>query len=157
MEINTEELLEYLTRERTKTMWGQKTISYDCLIEAQHGDGKQLVYFQTMNSRPFYYIIRVDSSLDLDKDYNEILPENSDVYFDEMLMRMIEEEHDNIDKYEETESGMYTCDQDREEGIKPFEYKWPMFSLGAGCSCGTIDVEYYKRQIECEKLKETKM
>ena len=97
----TDELLEYLTRERTKTMWGQKTTSYDCLIEAIHGDGKQLAYLQTMDSRPFYYIIRVDSSLDFDKDYNEILPEDSECYFDEMLMRMIKDEHDNIDRYEE--------------------------------------------------------
>ena len=148
----TDELLEYLTKERTKTMWGQKAVGFDCLIEAKHGDGKQLSYLQTMDSRPFHYLIRVDSSLDLDKDYNEILPEDSECYFDEMLMRMIEEEHDNIDRYEETECGIYTCDQDKEEGIEPFEYKWPMFSLGAGHSYGAIDVEYCNRQMELEKL-----
>lgn len=141
-------LLEYLTRERIKVLWATPEASYDCLLEKEHGDGGQLVYLQTMDSRPFYYLIRVDSSLDLEKEYHEILSEDSECYFDEMLMRMIEDEHDNIFRYEETEAGLYTSNQDEEEGIEPFEYKWPMFSLGAGHSYGAIDIDFYLKEME---------
>lgn len=144
----TDKLLKYLTREQTKTLWAQTETSFDCLIKEKQGDGKQLVYLQTMNSRPFHYLIRVDSSLDLKKEYHEILPEDSECYFDELLMRMIEEEHGNIDSFEETENGLFTCDEDKEEGIKPFEYEYPMFSLGAGYSYGVVDVDYYNTEME---------
>jgi len=43
-------------------------------------------------------------------------------------------------QYDEVECGFYTCEEDFEEGIEPFEYEWPMFDLGAGHSYGLVDV-----------------
>ena len=42
--------------------------------------------------------------------------------------------------YEEIESGIYTSEQDKKDGIKPFKYKFPMFSLGAGYSYGLLKI-----------------
>ncbi len=140
----TQEFLDYITREQTLTLWTYPRTGRHCLIEEKHGDGKQLICFQTMDSRPFNYYIRVDSSLNLDHEDHEVLnSRDTDEFgcFSEMIMRMIEEEHDNIDRYQEQEDGLYTNDQDRDEGHPPFKYKWPMFSLGAGYSYGVVDVE----------------
>ena len=134
-----DKIIEYLTIQQTKKFWGECLTGSDCLIEEVHGDGKQLVYLETMDSRPFHYIIRVDSSLDLTKEDHEILPENYDCHFGEMLIKMIVEEHDDIDRYQEIESGIYTSEQDKKDGIKPFKYKFPMFSLGGGYSYGLLN------------------
>ena len=136
-----DKIIEYLTRQQTKKFWGEYLTGSDCLIKEVHGDGKQLVYLETMDSRPFHYIIRVDSSLYLTKEDHEILPENYDCHFGEMLIRMIVEEHDDIDDYQEIESGIYTSEQDKKDGIKPFKYEFPMFSLGAGYSYGLLNIE----------------
>jgi hypothetical protein len=145
-----QDILDYLTREQTLELWATPYTNSHYLVEAIHGDGKQLVWFETMDSRPFHYYIRIDSSLDLNKDDWEILSKDDrDAYgeFPEMLMQMIEEEVDNIDRYEEQVDGLYTNEQDISEGHPPFEYKWPMFSLGAGWSYGTVDLEWAKRQM----------
>lgn len=136
-----EELIKHLTRVQTRTLWGDKITDRHYLVEATHGDGLQLVEFQTMDSRPFCYLIRVDSRLDLSKDeYEMFSQQDRDDYgcFSEMIMQMIEDEFDNIDRYEEIESGLFTSDQEKDEGHKPFEYKWPIFSLGAGFSYGVV-------------------
>jgi len=140
----TQKILDHITREQTLTLWGQKSTGRHCLISKKHGDGTQLVCFETMDSRPFHYYIRVDSSIDFDKeDWEQISGEDRDNYgtFSEMIMQMIEEECDNIDRYEEQENGLYTCEQDQKEGYEPFEYKFPMFSLGAGYSYGLVDLK----------------
>ena len=137
----TQEKLNHLTRERTVKFWGEEYIGSDCLIDAIHGDGKQLAHFQTIDSRPWVYYIRVDSSVNFDKeDWEQVLGEDRDNYgtFPEMIMQMIEEEHDNIDRYEEQEGGFYTNEQDKHEGHEPCEYKFPMFSLGGGYSYGVV-------------------
>ena len=144
----SKEQIEYLTRTQTKHLWGQFSESYDCLIESPHGDGKKTVWFQTMNSRPFYYILQVDSKLDLDKeDYEVLSGEYLKEYgtFSEMLMRMIEEQCDNIDSYEEIEGWKFIDPYDKT--VEPFEEEWPIFSLGAGYSYGEIDMEYVNKQI----------
>jgi len=140
----SQEILDHITREQTLTLWGQPSTDRHCLISEKHGDGKQLICFETMDSRPFHYYIRVDSSLDLDKEEYEMLSiEDRDNFgsFSEMIMQMIEEEYDNIDRYEEQDNGKYTNEQDRDEGHEPFEYKFPMFSLGAGYSYGVVDLK----------------
>lgn len=127
--------MKELAKERVAKLWGQEYVGSDYVVNEVHGDGMQIAYFMTLDSRPFCYYIRIDSGLDLALDDYDILSgEDKDHYgsYTEMLMQMIEEECDNIDRYEENEDSFYTCDQDIEEGIEPFEFKFPMLSAGTG-------------------------
>ena len=142
----------YLTKEETRHLWGQPVTNRDYLVSEVHGDGKQYVWFETMDSRPFAHIVKVDSSLEIDADDYDILTEeenNNYGCFSEMLMQMIEEEYDSIDRYPiELENGHYTNEQDQEEGYEPVTGNWPMFSLGAGYSYGRIDIEEIKSKLD---------
>lgn len=152
----TQELLDFLTREQILHLWGQPYTDKLYLVDGIHGDGQQLIWFETMNSRPFYYLIRVDSSLDVENgdDYDLLSDEDNSAYgsFTEMIMQMIEEEVGNIDNYEEQIDGLYTNEQERAEGFEPFEYKFPMFSLGAGYSWGEMDIESTIREMNRNKI-----
>lgn len=132
---------KYLERPQNAKLWGQPVEGQYYLLDTVHGDGGKIIYFETMDSRPYGYFVRVDSSLNLDIVYGEILPNDSDsdCDFEEMIMRMIEQEYDNIDSYEENGDGLY-IDPDDDE-TEPFEYNMPMFSLGAGYSWEEINMD----------------
>lgn len=98
-------------------------------------------------------MIRVDSSLNLELEEYQILNEGNDGDFSEMIMQMIEEECDNIDRYEEMGDGTYFDPQEPLE--MPFEYEWPMFSLGAGYTYGVVDIEFYKNEMKRIKRKKS--
>jgi hypothetical protein len=137
----TDEILNHLTREQTLTMWRETETSRDYLVEEKHGNGEQLVWFQTMDCRPFKYLIRVDSSLDISKSDDEILSEKEleelDINnFSDLLVNMIEEEYGNY------------IDSDGEE----VEYKMPILSIGAGFDYGVYSNERLK-EIFAEEIK----
>lgn len=44
-----DEVIPHLTREQTLTLWTKPETANHCLIEKQHGDGLQLIWFQTMD------------------------------------------------------------------------------------------------------------
>lgn len=148
----TDEILNHLTREQTLTIWGETETSRNYLVEEKHGNGEQLVWFQTMDCRPFKYLIRVDSSLDISKSDNEILSEQEleelDINnFSDLLVNMIEEEFGNIDDSQVNEDGNY-IDSDGEE----VQYKMPLLSIGAGFDYGAYSNERLK-EIFAEEIK----
>lgn len=48
------------------SFWGQHYFITPRLCSTIFGDGKQWVFIQPLNTRPNYYVVRVDSLLDLD-------------------------------------------------------------------------------------------
>jgi hypothetical protein len=56
---------DYLRRHKVR-FWGRNYIITPRLVEWMHGDGKQFMYFMPLNTRPNYYVVRVDSALSLD-------------------------------------------------------------------------------------------
>ena len=61
----------HLTKQRVEmeqdsSLWGQPCRIMPRLMPGRFGDGKQLIGLSTLNSRPDYYVIRVDSRWDLD-------------------------------------------------------------------------------------------
>lgn len=71
-----EEWIEYETRERITTHWGQPCKIKPVIHPEIFGDGLQLCYLGTLDQRPDYWLIRIDSSIDItteDFDYDEIL------------------------------------------------------------------------------------
>lgn len=58
--------LKYLTRTHIVTFWGQRYRITPRLVSKILGDGKKIIHFTPLATRPDYYIIRVDSQWDLD-------------------------------------------------------------------------------------------
>jgi len=89
---NMQEWIEWETRERETEMWGDKITIKPVIAKQQIGDGKQLIYVGTIDQRPNYWLIRIDS--------------NTDVYssdFDiEPILEILEEEFGRADENDET-------------------------------------------------------
>lgn len=49
-----------------RRFWGRNYIITPRLVEWVHGDGLQVIYFQPLNTRPNYYVARIDSKVSLD-------------------------------------------------------------------------------------------
>jgi hypothetical protein len=149
IENDINKFIEYETREREVYFWG-----YDCTIkprpiEETEGDGLQIVWLQTLHSKPDYYVLRIDSSHDVD----------SDDFDEELLLQMIEYECLNADEFIETEINgkeIYVhrddCDLDGnlympvDEAVTREDLDFPMLDWTGGGSWGTYgnfsDVNY---------------
>lgn len=126
-----EELIKRETETHESMFWGKKITVTPALVDEIHGDGLQIVWLSSISTRPHYYVLRIDSSVALDDD--ESLSDNDkDEYgtVKEMLLRLIEDQYDNIDRY--TEGADCKCYDPDDEDIEPFEYSFPMLNWGGG-------------------------
>lgn len=129
--LSLEEYLAQETQTRTVRFWGSDHEVTPVLVSEVHGDGLQIVYLEPLFTRPNYYILRIDSSVDLYDD--ESLPEVDKQNYgsvQELLLQMVEEEYDCLDRYDEGKDGLYFDPYDDE--IEPFEYEFPMLDWGGG-------------------------
>ena len=60
-----QEWIDWETRERKKEFWGEFTTIKPVISEKIIGDGKQLIYIGTIDQRPNYWLIRIDSKTDV--------------------------------------------------------------------------------------------
>lgn len=65
MSRKTNRLRKAIEKERAVHFWGRKYFITPRLVDQVFGDGKQLIYFATMDHRPNRYIVRVDSGWNL--------------------------------------------------------------------------------------------
>lgn len=145
-EEEIETIMKYYGREREVEMWGQKCIIKPCIIENVQGDGLQAVYLTPINTRPNYYVLRIDSSIDIENE--ELFFEGTDEEIEpcEMLLQMIEEEVININDYkEEYIDGkyIYTHWSNEEDVMTEEEMEFPVLhwsggSWGRMCDVGHI-------------------
>ena len=63
-----EEWISYETRKRTTTFWGRDFEIEPVICSEIQGDGLQLVWLSTINQRPDYWLLRIDSSTDIESD-----------------------------------------------------------------------------------------
>jgi hypothetical protein len=91
IENDINKFIEYDTRERKVHFWGSDCTIKPQLIEEIEGDGLQVVWLQSMDYRPNYYVLRIDSSHDMDSRDFDI----------EILLQMIEGEFGNVDDFTE--------------------------------------------------------
>lgn len=120
------------TRTRTVHHWGSDYEVTPAVATEALGDGKLLLGFQCLNTRPDYYLIRVDSGFFADGE-----DDISDRIDDEVLDAL-------IDKFGEKEREReYLKDDLREKGIEPTgentdlagnedRLGWPVLSLDSG-------------------------
>lgn len=126
-----EELINSEIETRETTFWGQKTTITPALVDEVNGDGLQIVYLSSIYTRPNYYILKIDSSIILDND-ESLSDEDQSEYGTvlEMLLRMIGDQYDDIDRYTDGADCKYYDPDD--EDIEPSEYSFPMLNWGGG-------------------------
>lgn len=112
------------------SLWGKKHWCVPEYCGIAEGDGKQVVWLKTGDSRPNYYILRVDSKTEVEGDDFDI----------ETLYTCVEESFGNVNDYEEL-----FVDGERkykyfgeEELINEDEVGFPMLSTGNGAFWGVV-------------------
>jgi len=117
-------------KRRLSSLWGQKCWIEPAYVDTGRGDRKQLVWVQPIDTRPDYYVVRIDSGEDVEGD---------DYNWDENLLWAIEEVYDSYDRYkwDWDEKGRWVGKDIWDEDYPPFEYKWPMLQWSGG-SWGVI-------------------
>lgn len=70
--MTDKEIEQYLKQEQEETkasLWGNEVTFKPYLLEKIFGDGMKLIYFGTLDDRPFWWLVRVDSNSKIDDPY----------------------------------------------------------------------------------------
>lgn len=120
--LSIEQIIENEMKPRDFRHWGHDYKNFSpVLASKQHGDGQRLMWFAPLNTRPNYYLIRVDSQLPTSTDGVE----DEDEFYnfkEDVLIPALEDEFGS-------------CWDGEDEDGKP----WPALDLSAGCSWGFLD------------------
>jgi len=112
-----------LLAEREVEFWGRKHTIKPALVARVFGDGGQLIAFAPLDTRPNYYVVRIDSGWCLD---------NWDSEATDPFNAHIDEVYDAI----EDEYGLgYDPDDEDEERYEPF----PALHDSSGCQWSALD------------------
>ena len=103
------------------TFWGDKYVITPRLIARKFGDGKHLLCVTPMATRPNYFVVRVDSTMEYPGDP---WPDDSQVSFIEDVMCAAEEEYG------------YHGDEEERDGDGNETRDFPVTDWGIGCAWG---------------------
>ncbi len=133
LDIDLRKIKPYPTR-----WWGTDYICRPQFVHTALGDGNQLIGIEPLNTRPHYYLIRVDSSWHLqscricrDRDCPDELTEHLDEIYDAIV-----EEYMAVETVRE-------CNEDFPEE-EPDSEEWPVFSSDSGVSWFRLRDDYRK-------------
>ena len=125
--LTLEQWIEKETKEITVTHWGVDTTFTPVICDTIIGDGLQLVYFGTIDQRPYHWLIRIDSKIDIESNDFDI----------ETLLEPLEEcfgrhpqnyyDEDEFEKEKDTEMLDY---DDYEHYLSACEYPAVWYSGG---------------------------
>jgi len=68
--MTQEQINKYLQlqqEETTASLWGDEVTFKPYLLEKIFGDGMKLIYFGTLDDRPYWWLVRVDSNAKIDE------------------------------------------------------------------------------------------
>lgn len=133
--------LEPLTKRHKTSLWGQESKTTPTVVHTVFGDGGSVVTLEPANSRPDYYVILADSSVNCFEDFLRFVAEN-----EELVFQAIEEEYGNVDdqQYDEDGYDIDTPDEDWwEDGEMPL-------NIGSGYTTGY----FYKQPFKKGKARE---
>ncbi len=139
-------LLEPCTKERTVFFWGSEYQITPVLLGTVFGDGGQLMWLETTNNRPEYYVVLVGSEIELEESHGERGVYELFDSFPEDIYMAIEEEFGNCDDVQNAWGDDSVCEkfQNGEECSyceELFECEftaWPALNCGSGCAWGAI-------------------
>lgn len=116
-----EEWIAEETSERETTFWGDKFTIKPVLVDTILGDGLQLAYLGTIDQRPHYWLIRIDSKTDMedeDFDYETILEP-----IEECCGRVPEEGYIDEEEFNEIKNNIFMdCYESYEDYKEACEY-----------------------------------
>jgi len=109
------------------SLWGQPSTFVPYVSDTVWGDGLALLLLQPLNSRPCYYVVRIDSRWVVgdDRDPPDGAPELWDFI-------------DHIELELEAEFGS-ACEEDEDEPDEELPRPWPAYDGNSGCSWGRTD------------------
>ncbi|MCM1031591.1 MAG: hypothetical protein NC410_09165 [Oscillibacter sp.] len=117
------ELQPYETR-----FWGEKIHVTPAFVQDYRGDGLQLIWLSSIDTRPQYYILRVDSHIDV----------NSDDFDLEYILRLISKTYGDSDQYVciDSENDVYVLEGEEDDpDARKFTFDdldFPMLSWEGG-------------------------
>jgi hypothetical protein len=134
------EVVEY---ERTVHWWGFDYRITPRLVSTKLGDGLGLIHFTPLNTRPNYYMVRVDSSL-VDDGHDGDVGLNSDHFYDDVLPDIYEAIEEDFGRAD------WPCEEDENAEPDPF----PALNDDVGSCWGRIDArwllsDYARRLLDC--------
>lgn len=148
--LNLQMLKEVIERPFLGTLWteGDSGMLTPFVCECSFGDGLKLLTISTINQRPNYHVVRVDSSWDVS---NWSDGENVGEHIDEIITA-IEEECGPAGDYLDD-----PCDDCGDTCCKcspDFDLRaaWPSIDADTGCSWGTIRWPWLMKQIGCTAM-----
>jgi hypothetical protein len=114
-------------------MWGRKYLVSPALCGTIWGDGAALFILSTINQRPWYYVVRGDSTWSTGSEpcFPHDAPDFVD--FTDDILTALEEEFGSARTYDEEEEKEY----ERYRGREP--WRWPALNDQDGCSWGRMD------------------
>jgi hypothetical protein len=123
---NASTLRELIEVEETVHFWGYDYKIIPVFVERVLGDGKRLLALTPLNTRPNYYVIRVDSKQGMQDQINDII-------------EAIIEEYSEIEREREylIEDGVK--EERADLAYYPKELGWPVFSGDSGYSWCEMD------------------
>ena len=106
--------------------WGRDYVVTPRLVEWIHGDGLQVIYFMPLNTRPNYYVARIDSKVSL-SNWDDAEPNFADSVLDDLC--------DNIEE-------QFGRSEEEWEGRNGRTYHrhnyWPALSDNSGSCWGVL-------------------
>ena len=128
--MTNEQIIKFLEKEQEETetaLWGDSVKFKPYLLERVFGDGMKLIYFTTLDDRPYWWLVRVDSHAEEDGVW--------DNFDEEEIYQAIEEEcgcHEINDDIEVDEDGY------DEYGIKRIDDGYPEIESDSCAQWGLI-------------------
>lgn len=98
---NIEEATKRLTEKQTVSLWGDEIEFTPEIASEISGDGKQILQITTISQRPQFWLIRIDSKIDVDDD---------DEFDIEKYIEILEDEFGRVDDDDFENSNKETID-----------------------------------------------
>jgi hypothetical protein len=70
IELEIRRFLKHECRRQRAYLWGKYRVFTPYLVKKIFGDGLQVIYFQSIDDRPYWWVVRIDSKTELDNDFD---------------------------------------------------------------------------------------
>ena len=114
--IDTQRLKNEVEVPTEETLWGKPEIVVPAVVDQVFGDGLALIWISALNTRPAYYVVRVDSVIAIDMDGDP---------FHDMVDEILEAISDQF--------GEHNDDHDEDWGVC---CEWPALNDSSGVAWG---------------------
>lgn len=131
-EVTKKQLRATIEKRHKVHFWGKDYFITPRLVDKVFGDGQQLIYFATLDHRPNYYVVCVDSAADVQHNFHEATDDIEDAIVDQ-FGRIEEDTDDYFPTFPDQPCGTFW-------GIIPHsEIPWPRKHVATRKAVGAVD------------------